>query len=801
MIGLLIKHIFVMKQFFTRFSFFLLMISLSNVLSAQSILEITEPAEAAGVYNLGTAAFFAGCIEGDVVGEMLLADPLEACSPIITDVSGKIAVVDRGTCTFKTKALNAQDAGAIAVLICNNRPSSADGGGTFDPADDPDLAVDITIPTVFLSQEECNIFRTLLPLTGTIRIQDQVQSVLWGDQPGQGDFNGGLNGWTAFTIECNGAPSEYNLWQWSEDGTASRGSFADGTGSITSPSSCNGAMTFDSDFYDNNGDAVDPTTGDLIEIAFGSGPCPVDQIGELVSPIIDISGADASSVSVSFYQDARQFASSFLVGYSLDGGETWTDIPVNTNLEGNSRVEPAEVFQSIPLPGAAGSSNLRIRFRMEANYYYWIIDDVKIVEGFQNDLELADYFWTPASAIQPAAMVEHDPFLFQTQVINRGSDDQTDVQFFVEVQEISEDANGDLEFITVHADSAFYDLLPAGDTLVAEIDSLWNPDLDPGLYRIVYLITQAEEEENFDDNFEVAIFAVSENFLSKDLDNGNNRSRNFQTPGGAHAYANLYTIPAEVQEDFVLEQIEWRSSANPSDGPLAGNTINIYLLEATGELVESGFNTLDLGTTSITFDDQMEFKGFAEYTFPNENDDEGNPVQDGLFSTALEDFETGGSRIPLIPGNGYATITEYPEASGFIFQHYSTEINYQFLSSLLKYDRWFTGYAGENGFAPVISMALALSTSVDETPLPDGTMTLFPNPATDFVQAQFNFDNSIDATITLASIDGKVIEYKNQSLLNEVVQFNTSNLAEGMYLLRVATEIGTKTEKFVVKRP
>jgi len=683
-------------------------------------------------------------------------------------------------------------------LICNNVPDTDEQGGTFNLANDPEIAECINIPTIFLSLEECNEFRSFVPLTATITIQNNDR-VIWGDQAGQGDFDGGLNGWTTITRECNGAPSEYNVWQWEEAGVSVRGSFSEGA--IQSPTSCNGAMVFDSDYHDNEGNAIDES-GEIVNIAIGSGPCPVNQVGELISPIIDLSGSTATSVSLSFYQHARQFNSEFFVGYSLDGGETWTDIPLDTKFDDQFNVIlPEDEYQLIALPGAEGADNLRVRFRMDANYYYWIIDDVKIEEGFQNDLEIVDFFYTPASAIQPAAMVEHDPFLFLAEVINRGAADQTDIKFYAEIQEAVEDAAGEFDFNTVHVDSVAYDLLAAGDTLIAEIDSLWTPDLDPGIYRIVYTIIQGEEEQNIIDNFETAVFVVSENFLSKDLDNGPSRSRNFQTPGGAHTYANLYTIPTEVQEDFVLEQIEFRTSSAESDGPLAGNTINVYLLEGTGDLIAEGFAELNLEATDVTFDGQMEIKAFAEYAFPNEMDDEGNPIQDGLFSTELEGFDTDGTRIPLVPGNGYAAITEYPEASGFLFQHYSSAINYQFRSSLLKYDRWFTGYQGENGFAPVISMILGLSTSVDDIPLPDGTMTLFPNPATDFVQAQFNFENQIDATITLASIDGKVIEYKNQPLLNEVVQFNTSNLAEGMYLLRVATEIGTKTEKFVVKRP
>ncbi|KAB2858894.1 MAG: T9SS type A sorting domain-containing protein [Flavobacteriales bacterium] len=43
----------------------------------------------------------------------------EGCSPLINDLTGKIAVVYRNTCSFGTKVTYAQDAGAIAVVIVN----------------------------------------------------------------------------------------------------------------------------------------------------------------------------------------------------------------------------------------------------------------------------------------------------------------------------------------------------------------------------------------------------------------------------------------------------------------------------------------------------------------------------------------------------------------------------------------------------------------------------------------------------------------------------------------------------------
>ncbi|NJL74346.1 MAG: hypothetical protein HC892_04155 [Saprospiraceae bacterium] len=44
----------------------------------------------------------------------------DACSGLVNDLNGKIALIDRGNCFFVDKALNAQTAGAVAVMICNN---------------------------------------------------------------------------------------------------------------------------------------------------------------------------------------------------------------------------------------------------------------------------------------------------------------------------------------------------------------------------------------------------------------------------------------------------------------------------------------------------------------------------------------------------------------------------------------------------------------------------------------------------------------------------------------------------------
>jgi subtilisin family serine protease len=89
----------------------------SAVLSA---FDVTASSNASLVdsYMAGTASF--GPQSFDVTGDAVVAAPYQACTAITNDVTGKIAVVQRGTCNFSLKVENAQAAGAIGVLIVNN---------------------------------------------------------------------------------------------------------------------------------------------------------------------------------------------------------------------------------------------------------------------------------------------------------------------------------------------------------------------------------------------------------------------------------------------------------------------------------------------------------------------------------------------------------------------------------------------------------------------------------------------------------------------------------------------------------
>lgn len=120
------------------------------------ILTLVSPPEVTGVIQVGTAAFGQPLSTPGLTGEVMpvvdtAPDLGLACQPLSTvnaqAVKGKIAVVDRGTCTFVVKVRNLQDAGAIGVIVADNVAGAPPPGlGGVDPR--------IVIPAVRVTRED-----------------------------------------------------------------------------------------------------------------------------------------------------------------------------------------------------------------------------------------------------------------------------------------------------------------------------------------------------------------------------------------------------------------------------------------------------------------------------------------------------------------------------------------------------------------------------------------------------------------------------------------------------------------------
>lgn len=140
-----------------------------NLLGYASELLVSAPAGVAGSYNVGDAGFGPTVASTPVTGQVVLAiddtaPTSDACSALqnAAALSGKIAMVDRGTCAFAVKVQAAQDAGAIGVIVVNNVAGAASSMGGSSAT--------ITIPSVMISQADGVTLKAALAsgLTATI---------------------------------------------------------------------------------------------------------------------------------------------------------------------------------------------------------------------------------------------------------------------------------------------------------------------------------------------------------------------------------------------------------------------------------------------------------------------------------------------------------------------------------------------------------------------------------------------------------------------------------------------------------
>lgn len=111
-----------------------------------------EGVEAAIGQDLGDLGMISGTL---VLADDGLAPAVDGCEPLVNgaDIAGNIAMIQRGGCAFSTKFLNAQDAGAIGLVVFNNAgdPITMGGDGTG-----------ITIPGVMVSQGDGDIVANAL---------------------------------------------------------------------------------------------------------------------------------------------------------------------------------------------------------------------------------------------------------------------------------------------------------------------------------------------------------------------------------------------------------------------------------------------------------------------------------------------------------------------------------------------------------------------------------------------------------------------------------------------------------------
>ena len=133
-------------------------------------LVVNAPPAIAGVKTAAGSSFGAALTTTGTTGDVQLyddgtANPSQGCADMAPgSLAGKIALIDRGTCEFGTKVLNAEQAGAIAAIVANNQGDTpiAMGPGAEGAA--------VTIPSLMIGRSDGQAIKAQLALPATVNV-------------------------------------------------------------------------------------------------------------------------------------------------------------------------------------------------------------------------------------------------------------------------------------------------------------------------------------------------------------------------------------------------------------------------------------------------------------------------------------------------------------------------------------------------------------------------------------------------------------------------------------------------------
>lgn len=694
-------------------------------------------------------------------------------------------------CTFGDQA---DDVPAVGMAIYNSCDASEIALSCFSTTDP--LQNSIQVQAACLSPDQTYIIRVWsggspTDGSGTFRIcayESEATSinanVFWGDVVGEGDFNGGLNDWTT-TSE---APCDtLDLWQWTPSGSTLEATVPNGFGDATSsaPTACLGAMVFNSDGFDQ------------------TGTCGASQFGTLVSPVLDLSTlvpAGTAGVSVLFYQTTRQFQSSYFVEYTNDG-TTWFTIEINDEFIVNSA--SIQEWERVFLPDAdLTSTNFQFRFRYDANYYYWIIDDVQLIETEANNLQANPFYARATNLLTPASQTDSVRFLIDIE--NIGASDQTNSNVNVNIVNSAgaEVYDEDLAYGTIPANFLDENRIFPGHFL---------PDAVVDNYTATY--TASADADDFDEsnNTQSFSFQITDSTFAKEEATSLFGASPQTPPELTWTMATSYFV--RNGENSVDPNIKYECSSvligleNLQDNVGGFVTIYLYAWEDVNNdgISQSGERDGSLGGEVV---------GNFTYEIEAGTDD----VLDLLVS--LESF-SGNSDDPiqLNANTNYVLAAGLTSAGTSKIELSSTNDNELFATgfltdSLTNIPRWSAMWnttsddGGINNDLSALNVSPRMRMHISEytvisvnQPLDEANkVNVYPNPATDVVSMELDLvENLNNAVVRIVDLNARnVMEVTYEDLSSQTLNYSVANLAAGTYFLKIQSDKGYITKKFTV---
>lgn len=767
-------------------------------------LTVEAPFELAGDYALARPAW-GSQTNNSLTAGAVYAQPVTGCESLTNHSSGKIVFLDRGSCAFDVKALNAQTAGAVAVIICQNVSAPEP---LFEMAAG-NVAVLVNIPVFLATQETCKTLKVALnagSVMATIGFKcatpTYASNVIWGSNPGEGDFSNGLDGWTTD-----------KGWFANPEGIVRSGAYTGTPRVVGSATSCNGIAEFNADHLDNRSVAG----------AFGTGDCPAPCKGYLLSPNITFT-QPLSGLVFEFNQSLRQFQSQYYVMVSTDNGVTFRDtLQFNTEYPVNS----AHITERkrIAFPGFEGATQIRFKFEIIGNYYYWALDDIVIIDERYTDLKI-DRTWYAVAPIYklPASQVSEIPFM--ADIRNEGNITATDVSLQLTVTGPATQDSSSISLGNVEANSTRENMpFPLVYTSPAWV----------GIYKAEYYISGMEENDGPDNRAGFQWKVTEKTFGNLDTE-GEFGSPYMQFYAAAwlgvpddknYSIGNIYYVPhghgmiaskvrfglenplsEVIGQTIRFDLFEWEdkddsNTSSPDERKRIGSNIllldenisnpryietDIWPSDADGYPIEGSRVLLKDRTTYLItatvlpnrpeLDPQIKLLGYT----PRGLDDYDRSIGHMLATHfALDSLERAGMLKNRSAGSLFAW-----ENTGVVYD--VIDRNFRFI---------FNGTLYTKAFLEMDVEHIVQSQDVDLDP---AAINVFPNPAARELFIDFNLDKETSsAVLSMYSPEGKLVYHVDYpTISNNRIKLDVSGFSNGIYNLKVKTDGGIANRRIIV---
>jgi hypothetical protein len=595
------------------------------------------------------------------------------------------------------------------------------------------------------------------------------------------NFEAGIpDDWTNSPVS-SGTPDSTQLavWKWTTNEGLPGSNFWLDFYHLRSPTAQNGFLIFDAAILDAGPNSYTDNAG----------PVQSPFVSDVISPVIDCS--DLQTVALSFHQELYSNPASTSIGVSKDGGLTWEFLPINEDVSGFAGgTKDYNSVQTINLTKyGAGEPSFRFCFRYDGDYYYWLIDDVKLSELPEHDLAITNVRYPLTSYAQPASQINGDTLKFGMSVSNLGRTDETEVIMKYSVL----DTSGQIYFADSVSKTSFLSVIK---DLPFEFSTVYVPeDLMPGQYMVRYEVYVAGEKDFTPvSNVAELPFEVTEGLFSKSYGDYYG-SVDWGAGDGSFKMGNLYTTALNSSETLVATKaimaVDRESSTNLVD------IVPVKLYEVKPEVGPdwSGFD--------INSDNSLILRGVGDYLFGDE------PFFEKV-EVALLNAETLEEGVVLNPGRRYILVAEFLGDNASLGMQMNNKISYEPESTIAwgsGFNQWLIGSAGgfptsDFGFVPIMDMVVETqqATNTERTPLPSSSMTLAPNPASDHLFIDFNFEKPTDFVLSVINAQGQVVQrsaYK--SGLRERVEMDVNGWTPGVYFLRLVSRDGQLVKKVVVE--